>query len=204
MKVQDQALVDKNSKWKEWWQTIQEITKEQIQDNLELIRVDEEAYLNELVAYKLKFQGYKYVWLITKLIEEPIKVLQKKIPRQPIPTGVSSQDEPIAMTTKIPTHMKGGTKAITTSYILSLLPTKLVEAHFVAVSAEVADLQIPLSPKLVPLGIPHIGVGAEVTMIDTTLHASKVFRTPGVVLKNTLVIEKLKPKPNTLVEPTDV
>ncbi len=36
------------------------ITKEQIQYNLELTRDDEEAYLNEMFTYKLKFQGYKY------------------------------------------------------------------------------------------------------------------------------------------------
>ncbi len=41
-------------------------------------------------------------------------------------------------------------------------------------------------------------------MIDTTLHASKVFRTQNVVLKNTFVTKKLKPEPNTLVEPIDV
>jgi hypothetical protein len=31
-------------------QIVEEITEEQIQDNLEIIHVDEEAYLNELVA----------------------------------------------------------------------------------------------------------------------------------------------------------
>jgi len=30
-KLQNQTLADKNPKWKEWWQTIQEITEEQIQ-----------------------------------------------------------------------------------------------------------------------------------------------------------------------------
>ncbi len=53
------------------------ITKEQIQYNLELTRDDEEAYLNEMFAYKLKFQGYKYDQLITKLIETLVKVSQK-------------------------------------------------------------------------------------------------------------------------------
>ncbi len=43
-KVQNQALVNKNPKWNEWWQIIQEITKEQIKDNLELVGADEEAY----------------------------------------------------------------------------------------------------------------------------------------------------------------
>ncbi len=52
-KVQNQTLVDKNPKWKEWWQTVQEIMEEQIHDSLEIAHVDEEAYLNEPVAYKL-------------------------------------------------------------------------------------------------------------------------------------------------------
>jgi hypothetical protein len=30
LKVQNQALVSKSLKWKEWWQTVQEITKERI------------------------------------------------------------------------------------------------------------------------------------------------------------------------------
>jgi len=30
LKVQNQALTDNNLKWKEWWQTLQEIMKEQI------------------------------------------------------------------------------------------------------------------------------------------------------------------------------
>jgi hypothetical protein len=38
-------------KWKEWWQIVQEITKKHIQESLEIACVDEESYLNELVAY---------------------------------------------------------------------------------------------------------------------------------------------------------
>jgi hypothetical protein len=45
-------LVDKNP-WKEWWQVVQEIMEEQIHDSLKIVRVDEEAYLNELVVYQL-------------------------------------------------------------------------------------------------------------------------------------------------------
>jgi hypothetical protein len=39
---------------------VQEIIEKQIQESLEIIHVDEEAYLNELVAYWLHFKGYKY------------------------------------------------------------------------------------------------------------------------------------------------
>jgi len=41
-------------------QIVEEIIEERIQDNLEIARVDEEKYLNELVAYQLHFEGYKY------------------------------------------------------------------------------------------------------------------------------------------------
>jgi hypothetical protein len=34
--------------------------EEHIQDSLEIVREDEEAYLNELVVYRLQFEGYKY------------------------------------------------------------------------------------------------------------------------------------------------
>jgi len=34
--------------------------KEHIHDSLEIVCVDEEAYLNKLVAYPLQFEGYTY------------------------------------------------------------------------------------------------------------------------------------------------
>jgi hypothetical protein len=49
--VQNRTLTEKNLKWKEWWQIMEEITEEQIQENQDIARADEEAYLNELVAY---------------------------------------------------------------------------------------------------------------------------------------------------------
>jgi hypothetical protein len=49
------------------------ITKEQIQESLEIVLVDE-VYLNELVTYWLHFEGYKYDWFIDKLVEVPINV----------------------------------------------------------------------------------------------------------------------------------
>jgi hypothetical protein len=69
LKVQEQTLADNNSKWKEWWQTIQEIMEEQIQDGLEIIHTYEENYLNELVAYQLQFECYKCDRLTCKLVE---------------------------------------------------------------------------------------------------------------------------------------
>jgi hypothetical protein len=37
VKVQNQALGNKNPKWKEWWKTLQEFTKDQIQENMVLV-----------------------------------------------------------------------------------------------------------------------------------------------------------------------
>jgi hypothetical protein len=54
---------------------VQEITKKQIQENLKIVCVNVEAYLNELVAYQLHFEGYKYDQLISKLVEVLVNVL---------------------------------------------------------------------------------------------------------------------------------
>ncbi len=48
--------------------------EEKIQDNLEIICADEEAYLNKLIAYRLQFEGYIYDQLSDKLVEVPINV----------------------------------------------------------------------------------------------------------------------------------
>jgi hypothetical protein len=37
---------------------------------------------------------------------------------QPILVAMSFQNEPVVMTSKIPTHMRGGTKLVITSYIV--------------------------------------------------------------------------------------
>jgi hypothetical protein len=47
---------------------------------LEIACADEEAYLNELAAYQLHFEGYKYDWLIGKLAKVPIDVFQRGLP----------------------------------------------------------------------------------------------------------------------------
>jgi hypothetical protein len=44
LKVQNQALGDRNPKWKEWWQIVQEFIEEQIQNNMELARSNEQNY----------------------------------------------------------------------------------------------------------------------------------------------------------------
>lgn len=58
--MQNQTLANKNLKWMEWWKIVQKIMEKHIYDNLELARADEEAYLKELIACKLKLQGHEY------------------------------------------------------------------------------------------------------------------------------------------------
>jgi hypothetical protein len=41
LKLQNQTLGDRNPKWKEWRQIVQEFTKEQIQESMELVSFDE-------------------------------------------------------------------------------------------------------------------------------------------------------------------
>jgi hypothetical protein len=70
--------------------------------------------------------------------------------------------------------MKGGVEPITTSYILFFLPIETSETPFVVVSIKAIDLWIPIIPRLVPLAILMIGIGAKVTMINIALHAFEV------------------------------
>jgi hypothetical protein len=44
LKVLNHALDMKNFKWKEWWRIVQEFTKEQIQENMELVHFNEHSY----------------------------------------------------------------------------------------------------------------------------------------------------------------
>ncbi len=58
-----------------------------------------------------------------------------------------------------------------------------MEIHVVVVNIQVEELEELVTPKLVPLTIPEIGVGADVTLIDIVTHAYEVFRTQNIVLK---------------------
>jgi hypothetical protein len=61
LKVQNQALGDRNPKWKEWWKTVQEFTEEEIQDRVELVPSNnEQNYQLELEAYQNVFPDFKY------------------------------------------------------------------------------------------------------------------------------------------------
>ncbi len=58
---------------------MQEITEKHIQESQDVVHADEEAYLNEMVAYQLHFEGYKYDLFNGKLVKVPIDVFQKNL-----------------------------------------------------------------------------------------------------------------------------
>jgi len=64
-------------------------------------------------------------------------------------------------------------------------------------------LQKHVIPKPVPLIIPKIRVGVEVTLINTITHAFEVFKTLDIVLKDTHVVKRLGSQPIILVEHVD-
>ncbi len=69
---------------------MQEIITKQIENSWEIVCANEEAYLNELVAYWLHFEGYKYDQVTNKLVEAPIHVFQKISPMQVVVVITSS------------------------------------------------------------------------------------------------------------------
>jgi hypothetical protein len=79
-----------------------------------------------------------------------------------------------------------------------------MEVLVVLVSIQVEELEEHVFPKPVPLTIPKIGVGAEVTLINIVTHASEVFMTPNIVLKDTLVVDKLNFESIPLAKPIDI
>jgi hypothetical protein len=54
-----------------------------------------------------------------------------------------------------------------------------MEIPIVIVSTQVKELEELVTPKPIPLVIPHVGVGVEVILIGIITHASKVCRTPN-------------------------
>ncbi len=92
---------------------------------MEIIRANEEAYLNELVAYQLQFDGYIYDWLTGKLCEVHVTTFIKKI----ICVG---NDYNYKFLEWIYCHYHWGTKAIqrvklTIVSCILFLPIELVE-----------------------------------------------------------------------------
>jgi hypothetical protein len=62
-----------------------------------------------------------------------------------------------------------------------------MELLVVVVNTHVETLEELLTPKPIPLIIPKIGISKEVILIDTIAHASKVLKTPNIILKDIFV-----------------
>jgi len=144
---------------------------------LEIVHVGEEAYLNELVAYQLHFEGYKYDCLINKLIEVHVNVFQNNSHAQVAAIATSFRSEPIITTIEELEPIKVGAELAIVSCTLSL-PTEPAKILVVVVNIQIKALEKHVTPRPIPLVILEIGVGVEVTLIDSITHASEVFKNP--------------------------
>ncbi len=102
--------------------------------------MNEEAYLNKLVTYRLQFEVYKYDRLNGKLVEVRVEVSQRFLPMQLAFSTTSSQSELVINTIEKLVTVKGGAEIAIVSYILPL-PTKYVEVHVVVVGTQVKELE---------------------------------------------------------------
>jgi hypothetical protein len=98
--------------------------------------------------------------------------------------------------------IKGGAELASVSCTLFL--PEFMEIHVVVVNTQVGELEKPITPKPIPLTILEIRLGREVTLINTITHASKIFRTRNILLKDTLVDERPKLELVLLAEPVDI
>jgi hypothetical protein len=125
------------------------------------------------------------------MVELLVTVSQKNSFMQTTIVTTNSRSEPIITNTKEPKLIKGGAKLAIVSCTLSL-PIESMEVLVVVVSTQVEGLEELVIPKLVPLVIPKIGVGLEVTLIDIITHTFKVFKTLDTILKDTPIAERSK------------
>jgi len=58
------------------------------------------------------------------------------------------------------------------------------------VSTQVEALEEPATPKPMPLVLLELGVGIQVTLIDSITHASEIFKTLDTIFKDTPIIER--------------
>ncbi len=79
----------------------------------------------------------------------------------------------------------------------------ICETPIVTVNTHGEGLEEPIIPKLVPLVIPKIGVGVEVTLIDIVTHAYEVFKTLDIVLKDTPIVKRPRLELVPLAKPID-
>jgi hypothetical protein len=104
-------------------------------------------------------------------------------------TNTNSESEPFTTTIKELEPIRGGVE-LTIVFCTLFLPIKSMEVLVVVVNIQVEELEELIIPILVPLAIPKIGVGVEVTLINIVTPAFEVFMFPNIVLKDTIVVDK--------------
>jgi len=62
-----------------------------------------------------------------------------------------------------------------------------VEIFVIVINIQVEESEEPVTLKFILFAFPHIGIVVEVTMMDIVIHVSEVFKTPNIILKDTLV-----------------
>jgi len=121
------------------------ITKEHIQNNLEIVHGNEKVYLNELVVYRLQLDGYTYDWLIGKPIKVSDIISYKFSLVQASIVATSFQSEHVVTTTKEPKPIKGVELAIISCTLY--LPIEYVEVPIVTISTQVEGLEKSITPN---------------------------------------------------------
>jgi hypothetical protein len=66
---------------------------------------------------------------------------------------------------------------LTTIFSTLSLPIEIMEMHVVAISMQVEKLEELVIPNPIPLYLLQIGVGAEITLINTNTNAFEDFKT---------------------------
>jgi len=99
VKVQNQALGNKNPEWKEWCQIVQEFIEEQIQESMEPAHFDKQNYQPELHTYRTTFLDFKY---------GPLSFVYVKIGTSSKVLTMSSMVQPNAITKSL-NPLRGGT-----------------------------------------------------------------------------------------------
>jgi len=79
----------------------------------------------------------------------------------------------------------------------------ICDVLIVIVTIHVKRFKKSITPKLVPLIIPKIWVGVEVTLVDTMTHAYKVLKTSDIVPKSTHVAKRPGLEFDPLAKPVD-
>jgi len=87
--------------------------------------------------------------------------------------STSSQNELFVTTTKELEPIRGGAELAIIPYTLPL-PIEPMEI-LVVFNIEVEVLEEPITPKLVLIVLPKIGIGVKVTLINSVTHAFEVF-----------------------------